>query len=575
VVNKMRETARRTLDPLAASVCMLAVALWTSGVLWFHLTRPAGAGQSELVFLIIGAPLFWGMTLLYAFRLPWSYPAGVLVLLGLLAGAIKLALDGGIYFSVSFYNLLTVGIVLIVLAGIVFGWRACRRDPARPLWQAALGIVGVVLVAGALAWSLSVHQTTVSRLNARWIMRRLKRTLADMETLEDKVAYLIAEGHLPSAAVGIVVDDELVWTGVYGEGTELDARYNAGSIAKPVVATAVLQLHDRGMIDLDADIRQYLPFEVRHPEHPDAPITPRMLLAHRSGLGHHTPVYFGYAKSAELLDWEEAYRGKTIYGSVQRMEDKPDYGVFLKEYLTPGGRYYVPRAWGSQKPGTAYRYSTVGYDVLGYLVEEVSGQPVPAYLEENILKPLGMIHTDQLVVGPSAATAFPHERVYGVFWKTNVELPAYGNERIGGGGLSTTVPDLARFMIAHMNEGRVGDIQILDPETVALMHAPAVKTSTDIGMAASGYGWAIRREEPWSYWGYPFEMRGAQGHGGGDYGYRAGMYYVQKEGGGYGAIMLTNLANFFKEDMPWYFGIYLQLEDLLMDEAQTRWAAKH
>ena len=77
------------------------------------------------------------------------------------------------------------------------------------------------------------------------------------------------------------------------------------------------------------------------------------------------------------------------------------------------------------------------------------------------------------------------------------------------------------------------------------------------------------------YWGMPFEMRGAQGHSGSDYGYRAAMLYVEREGGGYGAILLTNLNNFLDQDMPWYFGIYLHLEGLLMDEAQARWMAKH
>jgi hypothetical protein len=79
----------------------------------------------------------------------------------------------------------------------------------------------------------------------------------------------------------------------------------------------------------------------------------------------------------------------------------------------------------------------------------------------------------------------------------------------------------------------------------------------------------------WNYWGTPFEMRGAQGHGGHDYGYRARFLFVEEGEGGYGMIILTNLADLFKEDMLWFFGIYLQLEDLLMKEAQAMWQAKH
>ena len=132
--------------------------------------------------------------------------------------------------------------------------------------------------------------------------------------------------------------------------------------------------------------------------------------------------------------------------------------------------------------------------------------------------------------------------------QTNVELPRYGSERIGGGGFSTTRPDLSQFLIAHMNEGSLVNVQILEPKTVTLMHKPAVRTTADLGMAASGYAWTIRREEPWMYWGTPFQMRGAQGHGGADYGYRSSMYYVEEEEGGYGVIVLTNVENFLKED---------------------------
>jgi CubicO group peptidase (beta-lactamase class C family) len=97
---------------------------------------------------------------------------------------------------------------------------------------------------------ISANETTVSGLNAQWMMRRLKRGLTDKETLEDKVACLVAEGHLPSAAVAMVVVDELVWTGAYGKGTELDTRYNAGSIAKPVIATAILHLYARRLFQV-------------------------------------------------------------------------------------------------------------------------------------------------------------------------------------------------------------------------------------------------------------------------------------------------------------------------------------
>lgn len=61
--------------------------------------------------------------------------------------------------------------------------------------------------------------------------------------------YLANEGAMPSVALAIIVDDELAWSGAYGESGTIDARYNAGSIAKPLTATAVLQLSERGQLD--------------------------------------------------------------------------------------------------------------------------------------------------------------------------------------------------------------------------------------------------------------------------------------------------------------------------------------
>lgn len=564
-----------TLEQKVAFVCIFLMALWMSGLLWFSLTRPLGAHQLEILILGTLAPISWVLVVLYLFRVRWSYPAGILVALVLLAGGIKAVFDDTLFFSISIFNILTILFYAIICTEGVFSYRAFRQGPPKPWWQTALGIAGTLLVMGGLVWLLSANHNSISRLNAQWALGRLKGEISQLETLDEKAAYLAVEGDLPSAVVGIVVDDELVWSGAYGEGANLDAVYNMASIAKPVTATAVLQLVDRGLIDLDEDISSYLPFEVRHPEYPAVTITPRMILGHQSGIGHYTPTYFAYHMGDEILDWEETHRGETIYGPLERIESKPQLGAFLEAYLVPGGSYHTPQVWANMLPGTGYQYSTVGYDLLGYLVEQVTGQPYEAYLQQNIFGPLQMSHTGQLAVDEPDGMARPYERVYSVLGRTNVELPRYGSEVVGGGGLSTTLADLSQFLIAHMNEGSLGNNRILEPETSALMHTRSIRTSADIGMAASGYGWTIRQEEPWIYWGFPYQMRGAQGHGGADYGYRSSMFYVEEEEGGYGVIILTNLDNLFKEDMLWYFAIYLQLEDLLMDEAYQLWAAEH
>jgi CubicO group peptidase (beta-lactamase class C family) len=146
---------------------------------------------------------------------------------------------------------------------------------------------------------------------------------------------------------------------------------------------------------------------------------------------------------------------------------------------------------------------------------------------------------------------------------------------VGGGGLYSTVPDMAQFLIAHMNQGQVGDVQLLEPETVAEMHKARVTSSADLGMAAAGYGWTLYQQAPWEFWGSFFQFYGAGGHGGSDIGYRARVLMVEEDEGGFGVIVLTNTANFFKGDDLWFFSTYLQLETLLMEEAQRLWALEH
>lgn len=185
-----------------------------------------------------------------------------------------------------------------------------------------------------------------------------------------------------------------------------------------------------------------------------------------------------------------------------------------------------------------------------------------------------MTHTARLSEDPPYPQATPTERVYGVLSKANLEAPIYGAARVGG-GLYSTVPDMAQFVIAHLNQGQVGDVQLLTPEMMAEMHKPRVYSSADLGMEAYGYGWTLYRQEPWQFWGTLLQFYGAGGHGGGDIGYRTRICAVEEEKSGFGVIVLTNTENFFKSDSLWHFSTYMQLETLLMEEAQRLWALEH
>jgi CubicO group peptidase (beta-lactamase class C family) len=344
--------------------------------------------------------------------------------------------------------------------------------------------------------------------------------------------------------------------------------YDIGSVTKPFVATTVLQLHEQGMIDLNEDVNEYLPFSLRHPEYPDTPITVRMLLTHQSGLGHFTDQYYGYHTDTETGDWLEENRG----WDLTRQNPRPPFADFIEGYLTPGGQYYNSGAWTSNMPGGGYTYSTPGYDLLVHIVECVSGQPFAEYAREEIFDPLGMSGSGFSVMDFPERVAPPYERIYTALLKTNVELPISDVATIGGGGMLSTVGDLALFIISQLNNGQVNDGQLLQPETVALMQERAVTFPVgqgDLNQDAYGLGLGHIRDVPWSAWGHLYDMHGATGHGGSWFGYNAQLWFVDKEEGGFGIIVLTNTESDFNAEARnlWIFGSVNKIPVLLMEEA--------
>jgi CubicO group peptidase (beta-lactamase class C family) len=552
-----------TLHQIGALVTMAIVAVWGVWVVGLHLTRPLGMAHVEVVFLSALVPVYLVLLPFYAFRVRWSYVSGIIVLLGLFAGLIKSLADRSFFFSLSAYNLIAVAVLLAAAGSIYFSLRAFLERPSAGWVKSLLGIGGLLAVSALAVWQVSANQTAIESYMLKRVIQGVQARTKDARGLDSKIEALMAEGDVKSLAAAILVDDRVVWMQGYGQQPELDMLYDSGSITKSFVATAVLQLYEQGRIDLDDDVNAYLPFSVRHPDHPDIPITFRMLLTHRSCLAPNTALYYAYTKGAELSQWGVPHRG---------WEYRQEFGLltypeFMARYLEPGGPYYEPDNWASCQPGTAYVYSTPGFDLLGYLVEQISGQPLIDYMRENILTPLAMTSTTATPLDNRERMAIPYERWYGVLAKTNVELPLSQRRLIGGGGLYTTVGDLSNFLLAHMNRGAFDNYQLLRPETVALMHSKVSQDSSDFLGIGSGYGWSLYQEEPWQVWDLTLQPRGYQGHGGRYWGYAAGMYMVQETDGAYGYVLLMNTSTTESWDNPWYFSIQANIQDLILQEA--------
>jgi CubicO group peptidase (beta-lactamase class C family) len=274
---------------------------------------------------------------------------------------------------------------------------------------------------------------------------------------------LMTFADIPSLSTAIVVDDDLVFTNGYGlydiennKETNGEIIYLVASISKMFTATAIMQLYEKGYFDLDDDVNNYLNFNLRNPNYPDKNITFRMLLAHQSSLATDLPTFFTILMPGEL----------TITGY-------PD--PFLEDLLVPGGIHYRPQVWNSYPPGEDMYYANIGYGVLGYLVEIISGQTFEECCRENIFEPLEMHNTSfQLTNLNISNIAVPYEfinREYYPYIHYNIlDYPA--------GGLRTSVSDLSHYLITNMNNGTYGNSSILSPKSVEEMHVVQYQSDT-------------------------------------------------------------------------------------------------
>lgn len=248
--------------------------------------------------------------------------------------------------------------------------------------------------------------------------------------------------HYTGAAVVIVKDGEVIASAGYGyadaeQQTSVDPGetiFRMASVSKTFAAVAVMQLVEQGKIDLHEDIRAYLPgIEIDNPF--DVPVTVANLLEHRSGFEVRDP------KPDDLhTDFE-------LYVSIEEQ---------VKENMPPVVR----------EPGTAYMYDNFAYQLLGLIVENVSGMPYEAYMETHLFKPLGMDSAGFLLDEERLARLATGYSMPGAPVEPYVFKPTIMPE----GGMLATAEDIGKFMIAFLNEGETPDgARILSAESVAAM----------------------------------------------------------------------------------------------------------
>ena len=318
-----------------------------------------------------------------------------------------------------------------------------------------------------------------------------------LDRIGTAVAQSIADKQIAGAVTIVVRHGKVAWFKAQGmsdreaaKAMQPDTMFRICSMTKPITSLAAMMLYEEGRFQLEDPVSKYLP-EFKNPkvlvkrasgEPYSIPaareITIRDLLRHTSGLTYNWNENLGKMyNDANVASGLLAYDG-TIGDSVKRL-------AALPLLFSPGERW---------------EYS-LGVDVLGRLVEVVSGKPLDEFFRTRIFEPLGMKDTyffppdnklDRLATAYSydeakGLTRFPEGSVTEGLLVYSADYPYRGPKKLfsGGGGLVSTAQDYARFCQMMLDNGKVGQTRLLSRKSVELM------TSDQLGKISPDQGFGL------------------------------------------------------------------------------------
>lgn len=314
-------------------------------------------------------------------------------------------------------------------------------------WRHIHGLILAILL-GFLAVGAKVYALPVANIPAGEELAAIMPAASIPPTLERAdvepwldgfMALALPRSDVAGATVAIVKDGEIVLSKGYGFA-DVERRvpvaadrhlFRVASITKLFTWTAVMQLVELGKIDLDTDINYYLDFAI--PPFQGQPLTMRHLMTHTAGFELVMRDLFSF---------------------------KPN-GLSLAETV----KLWVPNRIYS--PGTTPTYSNYGPAVAGYIVERVSGEPFDDYIERHILEPLRMTQSSTRQPPPEGLV---QNLSNGYLLGSGEPYPYEYTLHRPAGAMASTAPDMARFMMAHLNDGVLDGNRILQRETARMMH---------------------------------------------------------------------------------------------------------
>jgi CubicO group peptidase (beta-lactamase class C family) len=270
----------------------------------------------------------------------------------------------------------------------------------------------------------------------------------------------LIESGAPSLAVAVARDGEILWEQGFG-WADREARipatehtmYSLASITKPITATALMLLVERGSIDLDRPANEYLgEAKLRAWLGHDDEATVRTIANHSSGLPLHYQFFYA-DEPAEPPPMDETIRR---YGNLVTI------------------------------PGEHYQYSNIGYGVLDYIIARVSGSSYVDFMRQEVFIPLGLTRTS-VDIGPGledyAAVRYD---------KDGLPIPFYRFDHPGASAIYSSAHDLVRFGMFHLKRRLPEQRALLSDESIDAMQQPTSKSEEGVGY---GIGWGMRADE--------------------------------------------------------------------------------
>ncbi len=332
--------------------------------------------------------------------------------------------------------------------------------------------------------------------------------MAQENKAEAAIRQIMQETPVMGLSVAVVKNNKIVFAKSFGlkdaeTNTPLTNEniFRIASISKSFSATAIMQLVEANKISLDQDVSELLGFKVRNPKFPETVITLRLMLSHLSSIND-------------------------------------SQGYFSLDSINPAKSTNWFKCYNNYEPSKGYNYCNLNFNMIGTIIEKISGERFDAYVKNHILDPLKLyggynvdgldkskfaniyeykIDAAKFILSTGAYASKAAELVtYEMGYSTPIFSPT--------GGMKISATDLAKYMMMHCNYGKYNGVRIISKKSSKLMQTPA--------SGIENYGYAL--ETPASI----IDEKVMVGHTGSAYGLYSAMFFNPEEK--FGIVVISN-----------------------------------